>query len=539
MKIIIKNIFIVLRRFGASSILAVIGLAIAYCIFYMAVVQSFYDLRFDRNFEKADSIFLYSRITPTSIQMGGDFRVITNTVEPRECAERYPEIKNFCYLTIRNDKRFDITDEKTGKQRIIYETFTSASIGLFDMFKLKVLHGDLKQAFTSQYVMLTESTAKKMFGNEYPVGKQISYYDYINVDQLIVATVAAVCADFPANCSLKNGVYQYQPEIAHSQWGYTTYFEIDPSNRDKLVKKMNDEQYMQKAEGKENENWQYELTALPKVHLWFPAKGEGNPVTVIALLSVGILLLVISYINFLNFSVAMAPVRARNINIRKIFGESLFMLKISVIMEAVFLSFISFLLSIFLIQFLNTGALKDFFIADLSITKNQGLALFAGVVSILSGFLAGIYPAFYTTAFNPAMALSGVFSLSSRNKWLKNISTSLQFIAAIFLITVTLFVKFQYDFMRNKDWGIQTKNILYVNTESIRDNIDSFMNELKQNSNIVDITVSDNYPGRQEGMQSWGREFEDVAIMINIWYVKPDFFNLTKKSTSFGGGDVL
>ena len=288
---------------------------------------------------------------------------------------------------------------------------------------------------------------------------------------------------------------------------------------------MNDDQFMQNIEGREDEIWEYELTALPKIHLWFQAKGEGNPVTVIALLSVGILLLVVSYINFLNFSVAMASVRVRNLNIRKIFGESSFMLKMSVIMETVFLSFVSFLLSILVIQFLNTGAMKDFFIADLSITKNPDLLFFAGLISIVAGFLAGIYPAFYSTAFNPAVAISGTFTLSSHNKWLKNILTSVQFIAAIFLITATLFVKIQYDYMRNKDWGIQTENVLFLNIELIRDDVENFMTELKQYANIVDVTTSSFYPGGQNGLQGWGRKFEGVSINIKVWSVKSDFFD--------------
>ena len=234
MKVIIKNIIIVLKRFGVSCTLAVVGLAIAFSVFYMTVVQSSYDLRFDRNFEKADNIFLYSRIMPGN---RASSRTITNSIEPRISAERYPEIKDYCYLTVRYEKRFEISDDKTDKARIIHETFTSASIGLIGMFKPKVLHGDIKQAFTPGHVMLTENAARKMFGNEYPVGKKISYSDYINTDWLIVATVAAVCVDFPENCSLKNGIYQYQPEIGHNQWNFTTYFEIEPSNTDRLLKK--------------------------------------------------------------------------------------------------------------------------------------------------------------------------------------------------------------------------------------------------------------------------------------------------------------
>ena len=292
MEIIIKNFILVLRRFGAPGVLAVIGLAISYSVFYMVVVQSFFDLRFDRNFEKADSIFFYSRIMPN--RSGDSWRVQTNTIEPRECAEKYPEIINFCYLS-QYDAMFNIIDEETGNVHYLIEDVTFASIGFIDMFKPKILYGDVSRAFTPEHAMLTESTAKKLFGNKNPIGEIIDFKHTWYGNQTL--SVAAVCDDFPDNCSLKNGIYAYQQERERSEWGYATYFEIDPSNCVRLLEKLNEEQEITKLSGRENETWQFELTALPKVHLWFPAKGTGNPVTVIALLTIGIMLLVVSYIN--------------------------------------------------------------------------------------------------------------------------------------------------------------------------------------------------------------------------------------------------
>jgi putative ABC transport system permease protein len=181
-------------------------------------------------------------------------------------------------------------------------------------------------------------------------------------------------------------------------------------------------------------------------------------------------------------------------------------------------------LSILIINSLNTGALKDFFDADLAIPHNLGLFIIVGLVSLLSGVLAGIFPAFYTTYFNPAMALSGSFFHTMQNKWLRNLTTGIQFIAAVFLITTSLFIKIQYDYLRNKDWGIQTENVLYFNSEMERKKVDDIMAELKQNPVIVDVTAAAHYPG-QEKTQGWGRPFDDVQINLNIWPVKTDFFD--------------
>jgi len=521
MQLIIKNIIIVLKRFGVSCLLAVTGLAIAFAVFYMTAVQSYYDLRFDRNFEKANSIFLFSRVFPNS---GVDF-FSTNTIEPGVCAERYPEIRNYCYLRSGQFK-FTLNDDNSVEERYFFENLTSASIGFIDMFKPRLLHGDIKQAFTQGYAMLTQSAAKSLFGEKYPIGEKIFYNN--NTDELIAVTVAAVCADFPENCSLENGVYQFQPELDRRFSGFTTYFEIIPSDKDILQKKMNDDQYepliplpMPSADKR---IWQFKLTALPDVHFQFPPQGE-KPVTVIILLmSVGLLLLVVSYINFLNFSVAMAPFRFKSITLRKILGENAFMLKLSMVIETVFFSFMAFLLSILFIFFLNTGALRDFFRADLAIAANPGLLFFIGIFSIMAGFLSGLYPAFYTTAFNPAMAISGSFFLSFHNKWLKNILIGLQFVAAIFLITTTLFINIQYYYMRNKDWGINTKDVLYLNVKPIYREVDAFMEELKRNANIAEITAGSRFPGQKTDM-GFGEPFEGVSISLSGWYLKPNSFD--------------
>ena len=516
MKIINHNILIVLKRFKTSYILSVIGLALAYSVFYMTVVQAHFDISFNRNFEKANSIFLYSRIVPGA---DGSLRLCanTNTIEPRVIAERYPEIINFCFL-VWGSHPFEVRDEQAGEiQKRFYLPLTQASIGFIDMFRPVVLFGDIEQAFAPGRVMLTESIAKKMFGSNNPVGEVIFWWG-------MPLTVGAICADFPDNSSLRNGVFKYEPERSHSIWGYTTYFELAQTNRSRLLQRMNEEQYVQTmigTPGREHETWQFQLTALSDVHL--SAKGEGNLITLIALLSIGILLLVVSYINFFNFSIAMAPIRVKNINIRKILGESPFMLRLSIIMEIVFISLIAFLLSTLIISLFNATTVI-FFRADASILENLEVLLFVGAVSVLSGFVAGIYPAFYTTSFNPAMALSGSFSQSQHSKWLRNALISVQFTVAIFLIITTLFVKIQYDYVLSKDRGIQTENVLFFNTEFGRTVVKDFMAELKRNPHIVDVTTGAHFPG-QEVMRIYDKPFRDLRVRATIWSVTPNFFD--------------
>jgi putative ABC transport system permease protein len=138
--------------------------------------------------------------------------------------------------------------------------------------------------------------------------------------------------------------------------------------------------------------------------------------------------------------------------------------------------------------------------------------------------LAGIYPAVYTTSFRPAMALSGTFFHIPHHKGMKNMLAGVQYTAAIFLIVTTGFIKLQYDYLQNKDWGIQTENILYFNTMPNRMNVDNAMIELSRNPNIIDVTAAAHFPG-QEGIMRWGRMIDSIRVSMTAWPVKPDFFD--------------
>jgi putative ABC transport system permease protein len=134
------------------------------------------------------------------------------------------------------------------------------------------------------------------------------------------------------------------------------------------------------------------------------------------------------------------------------------------------------------------------------------------------------------------MALSGSFAASRRSKFLKNISVGAQFVMAIFLLTVTVFIKIQHDYMRNKNWGINTENVLYFNTEKIRTNVENLTGELKKNSDITDITIGLHFPGQEGLTRSWGRMFEETQVNVNVWYVKSNFLDFFGISIAKGKG---
>jgi putative ABC transport system permease protein len=362
--------------------------------------------------------------------------------------------------------------------------------------------------------MLTKSVAQKFFGDDDPLGKTFSQK---GSDQII--TVVAVCEDFPDNCSLTNGVYLMQREDDESEWSYTSYVEIGGGDRDKVLAGLNADEALLKRDSEKG--WVFELTALSDIHLKFPAEGKGSLTATVSLLAIGILLLIIAYINFVNFSMSMAPVRLKGFNIRRILGESPFFLRFSIMMEAVFISLIAVILSTVFIHYFGTSVVREFFQADISLEKNVDLLLTMVGFSAFLGFVAGVYPAFYATAFQPAMALSGSFALSTGNKILKNTLIIIQFAAAVLLLTVSGFIKLQHDYMRDKSWGIRKDNVVYLPVHQFAD-VKVFEDELRKNPDILDAAYSAFLPGATR-MMRWGLPFEGVEIHAAIWPVSHNY----------------
>jgi putative ABC transport system permease protein len=253
-----------------------------------------------------------------------------------------------------------------------------------------------------------------------------------------------------------------QYETDQYQSPYFSYLEITPGSKDKILSILNAERHFDEPDESETAKWLTELTALPDIHLKFPAKGKGSMSTTISLLAIGILLLIIAYINFINFSVSMSPVRLKYLNIRRIFGETSFFLRFSIVMEAVLISFIAVLISIVFIHYLGTSVVVEFIQANISLSKNWGLFLLTGGIFLGIGLLAGIYPAFYSTSFKPAMAVGGSFSVSFGSRILKNALIVIQFASAIILIIVSGFIKIQHDYMQDKSWNMKEK-VVFLN----------------------------------------------------------------------------
>ena len=528
MKAIFRNFFFVLKRFKTSSILNILGLSVAFAVFSVTMIQVYFDGSFDSYFKNADDIYFFSMS-----YSNGDRGTTMPTTMANEIKNKFPEVKSYCLVNpvSQSELLVDVINSKGIRQKFT-TSITPVTAGFLDVFTPEIVRGSTKDLFDGQgKAMITESTAKKLFGIENPVGKIIYYHfskHFYNNQKTNFVTVLAVCKDFPANCSIVNGIYTLLPDDAPSNYNYNGYFVVNKNSLSKLLSELNSEKFygkegwqeMKKSEAKTT----IELTSLNKAHFDFV---KGKLTTTLSLLAIGILTLIIAYINFLNFSISISPVRVKGLNIHKIIGASPFKLKLILASEAVLFSLLAFLLALLYIALLKDTFFSEYFSADMSLFTNKFLLVVIGLVSLLFGILFGSYPARYIVSFQPAVALRGSFAMSAKSVRLRNILITLQFVAAITLIIVAMFIHLQNTFMNHRSWGIQKENIVYLPYGQMKIDMHTFGEELKRDPRILGYTASQFLPGHV-GM-SWGRQFEGKQVNAWIWPVQvnfPEFFGV-------------
>jgi putative ABC transport system permease protein len=445
-----------------------------------------------------------------------------NKKELQEIQETYPGT-NVCAVknwNLFNDLYYSVPKDDGTE----VEFYSNARIGItsdfFSIFNPETVTGDAKKMFSEpNKAVITKGYAKTFFGNENPVGKIINtrQLHYAGRDRTL--SIVAVWEDFPANCSLKNGLY-YDIGEDPAQDGCDAVFMKTAKFNKSALKSL--EQRMARGDhytGEKREqlrkmfvNRSVRLIPVTKIH--FSKMGEGNLTTVLSLLFVGLIALIIAYINFINFSIAMAPSRIKSLNVQKIFGAGNGILRFIVASESVMFSLIAFFVALFCVYTIRENLPRDLFV-DISLTHNWQMLAVMGVVSVLLGFVTGLYPAYYVTSFKPVLSLSGNPGKSKRSASLKNVLMSIQFTIAIALITVIVFMKQQHNYAVNYSYGIETKLIACISTFNLDRNpelVRAFAEELKNNPQISDYATGSVLIGQGAGGRTMSAIIEDIKV---------------------------
>lgn len=386
---------------------------------------------------------------------------------------------------------------------------------LFDVFTLPLIAGNPKTALKEPHsLVITETIAKKYFNRTDVVGKSMLINDTGNYK------ITGVIKDIPAQSHFNFNFFVAASENADSRrdnWlsqTWNTYVLLrknaDPKKLEPELNKMMDRYVgpelkavanLSLDEFKKSGGYvRASLTALTDIHLHSNKTGElngnGNVQFVYIFSAIALFILLIACVNFMNLSTARSSNRAKEVGIRKVFGSLRKNLIQQFLSESLLMSFIALIFAILmarlLLPYFNQLAGKSIHPATLF----QPMMLVSLVLlMLLVGLLAGSYPAFFLSAFQPIDVLKGKLAAGFKRSWLRNALVVFQFVISIILIIGTVVIYNQLNYIRNKDIGFNRNQVLVINnTDALKDQVTTFRNELLQISGVQNATMSGYLP---------------------------------------------
>jgi len=472
-----NNLVFIIRRFirqKFTTTLHIVGLTLGITVCLLIGLFMKYELTFDTYEKLSDRTY---RINSVWIDFGQ---------------------KNFHYSTpfpLANQIRKDITGiehvtkvhhpfqsviEINPQKRFRQDHLMMADEEFLDVFDVKVLEGNAREALKKPYqALLTESTAKKFFGNEDPINKTFLFNDSFRI------TVGGMINDFPANTHLPAKVIlsfsdnenflmtgtSHYGSVSGGSTFITLPEGVKPGKGLKASLQgiydrfLNNQAWMGKDSRAE-----LEIQPLKNVHFNSKYAGGGEWVKAINMSwlyffgAVGLAVLILACINFINLSTAQSLNRAREIGVRKAIGAGRGQLIVQFLSESLLLVLISAIAGLFITK-LAIPYINDLTDKQLSFDFNDSpvmiITLLAGV--LLTAFMAGIYPAWIITKFQPSSTLkTGTVNSSLQSIFLRKGLVVVQFTISVCLLMALLLIGKQMNFMRNKNLGFEKDNIVIV-----------------------------------------------------------------------------
>lgn len=527
MKTILRNFLSVLRRFKMATFLNVAGLAVAFAAFVVILIQVNYERSFDRCHPTAERVFRVELETP------GTFGLILPRGFVETVIQSSPHIEAGSLIYPYNSAVYFSVMENGGKVGYREPVYT-CNPEITRVFDFPILEGDIDCLKDPDKLILPESIARKIFGDQPAVGKMLHAEEYVETKDNREYTVGAVYKDFPGNTQMRNLIYTaIGPTFQRDNFGasnFACYVLLDNAeSAQDVVDNFNANFDFTKIG---NKGQQLKLTPLTDIYYLNESQDgmifrSGNNEVTLLLFFIALLIIIVAAINYTNFNTALTPLRIKSINTQKVLGSSDRLLRNALLAEAAIVSFIAWSVSLALVWMLGRATALPFVEADLSIQNNLPIILITGGVALLTGVVAGLYPSWYVTSFPPALVLKGSFGLSPSGRKLRTILVSVQFIVSILLIIGASFVQLQNDYMRSFSLGFDKDQIAIVELsgELYNKHHETYVNRLKEFPDIEDVAFAMEKVASKDGYSTNGavlkqKEFQFFMIMTSSNFLR-------------------
>ena len=548
MKIAVKNFLTTLKRHKAASLLNVLGLSLAFTVFYIIASQVWYSVSYNHSLRDASRTYLVSP------QWDGEEHS-ANSPSPItfEAASKYPGTEVCAGLM--SYPSYNKVWVKAGEYN--FEKFDIAihtgNAEVVKLFGFEAVAGDLQKVEEPNTVVVSQSTARLMgieVGDEIWVKANVFL---IEEKPEVPHTVVAIYKDFAKNTFL-NHVKIFKNDNLHlakenHNWNYMHMVRLsedsDPADFARLwkeeyykVNKKEMEEYLTANPQEEDFAADIEAEIRKKVHLipldeiyfygnfestgWFETGSKSAPVILSA---IALAIILIAFINFVNFFCALIPTRIQSVNICKVFGASQGTLRWNFLFEAIGIVIISMLVALYLILVLKDSFITDYVTCSLSLADNIPIICTMVVLMVILAIVSAIYPAFYITKANTSMAVKSGFANSAGGRRLRTILVSIQFGIAMILIIVTAVFYAQYRYMTKFDVGFDRENIVTFPSVEASAKRETVIEKLLQHPDVMDATSS-HFNIFRVGT-TWGQRYEDKRYEMRsnaVRYNFPEFF---------------
>lgn len=537
-KIATRNLW----RNKAFSAITVLGLAIglATCLLIALFVTD--ELKYDSYIKNADRTY---RINADFLVNGSSFRQRYAPALLGEVLQQdFPQVEKY----VRFIQQPHILVQK-GEQTLIEDGISYADSTVFDMFSLEMVAGNPVTALRApKSIVLSESMARKYFNSIDIVGKSI------HTDNINDYTITGVIKDVPSQAHLHFHFIKAMAELEDSrqpQWmsdNFATYVRLRPGATQeqlngylKVATKKYMEEHLRKLTGSgiadlEKKGGHFGYTTIPvrKIHLYSDLVSEqepsGNIQYIYIFIVTAIIILLIACVNFMNLSTARSAGRAKEVGLRKVMGSQRSSLIIQFLAESVITSFCAMLIAIviaaLLIPYLNELSGKNLRITLTSLTWLLPLLL---LIVVVVGLLAGSYPAFFLSSFEPVRVLKGKLSSGFKSSWLRNSLVTFQFVTSILLIVGTLVIYNQLNYIHNKQLGYDRQQVLVIgNTQSLWVHAKGFRDDVLKLPGVTGGTMTSTLPTESNtntNVYSKDAARSEGQVMgINEWYIDTEYF---------------
>ncbi len=501
-----------------------------------------YERSYDEFHEQSDQIY---RVRTDRVENGVPFMQFAAgaAFAGKFLKDNFSEVADYVKLKTSSEGVFSTEDNTAFIENKVFYAMPS----LFDVFDFSLVQGDsdgaLEEPFTA---CLSESMAQKLFGRDNPIGQVVTRNGSDRYE------ITGVFADCPPNSHIKFNIllsystfsdvfYDDTDETETSPWwdGYYTYLLLQPGADPQALEAKIPDAIVRNYDEEVRDGVELYLQPLTDIHLTsnylIEAEANGDGKAVYFLSIIGIIVLFIAWLNYINLSVARSILRAKEVGVRKVVGSSRKRLIGQFLTETLMVNLFAVTLALVLVKFMHP-LFESLVGKEIPQVLFEQWPFFLAAIGVLLGgtLLSGIYPAFILSGFQPIQALRSNLAAAARggNSWLQRSLVVIQFTASVALIAGTLIIYQQLRHLQNTDLGVNVDQTLVIKGPNAADStfVDKariLQEEIEKLAMVDELTSSSTVPGQEVGwtaggVQRLGIESED-SYSFHVMAAMPNY----------------